>query len=62
MGSFCFFFFFFLLFRSAPEAYGSSQARGQIGATDASPYHSHSNASSQMHLQPTLQLTAMLDP
>ena len=28
-----FFFFFFLLFRVAPKLYGSSQARGQIGAT-----------------------------
>ena len=26
-----FFFFFFLLFRAAPAAYGSAQARGQIG-------------------------------
>ena len=29
------FFFFFLLFRAAPMAYGSSQARGLIRATDA---------------------------
>ena len=27
------FFFFFCLFRAAPEAYGSSQAKGQIRAT-----------------------------
>ena len=26
------FFFFFWLFRAAPEVYGSSQARGRIGA------------------------------
>ena len=36
------FFFFFSLFRAAFEAYGSSQARGQIGTTAASPRHSHS--------------------
>ena len=35
-----FFFFFFLLFRFAHTAYGSSQARGLIGATAAGPYHS----------------------
>ena len=28
------------LFRATPEAYGSSQARGQIGATAASLHHS----------------------
>ena len=31
-----FYFFFILLFRAAPAAYGSSQARGQTGATAAS--------------------------
>ena len=30
-----FFFFFFLLFRATPVVYGSSQVRGQIGATVA---------------------------
>ena len=35
-----FFFFFFLLFRAAPEAYGSSQARGLIGAIAAGLHHS----------------------
>ena len=60
-----FFFFFFLfflpfyLFRVAPMAYGSSQARGWIGATDASLHHSHSNIGSKLHLQPTPQLMAM---
>ena len=34
---------FFLLFRAAPTAYGSFQARDQIGATAASLHHSHSN-------------------
>ena len=36
--------FTFLLFRAIPAAYGSSQARGQIGTTAASLHHSHSNA------------------
>ena len=45
-----FFFFFFLLFRATPVAYGGSQARGQIGVTAASLYHSHSNAGSKLHL------------
>ena len=45
-----FFFFFFCLFRAAPVAYGSSQARGQIGAAAASLHHSHSNEGSEPHL------------
>ena len=40
---FCLFFFFFLLFRAAPTAYGSSQARSWIRAVAAGLYHSHSN-------------------
>ena len=51
-----------LLFRAAPAAYGSNQARGQIKATAASLYHSHSNAGSKLRLRPTLQLTATPDP
>ena len=42
-------FFFFLLSKATPEAYGSSQARGQIRATAAILHHSHSNAGSQTH-------------
>ena len=42
-------------------AYGSSQARGLIGATAAGLGHSHSNAGSEPHFRPTPQLTAMLD-
>ena len=42
-------------------AYGSSQARGRIGATAAGLYHSHSNVGSEPCL-PTPQLTAMPDP
>ena len=30
--------------RASPSAYGSSQAKGRIGAAAASLYHSHSNA------------------
>ena len=52
----CIFFFW-----DALVAYGSSQAWSWIGATDAGHSHSHSNARSELHLQPTLQLMAMLD-
>ena len=52
----------FHLFRATPRAYGGSQARGGTGAIAASLYHSHSNAGSEPHLQPTAQLMAMLDP
>ena len=55
-------FFFFFLFRAAPEAYGSSQARGWIRTATASLHHSQSNAGYKPHLQPTQQLVAMLDP
>ena len=55
-------FYLFLLFRAAPTAYGSSQARGPIGATAAGLRHSHSNAGSEMQLWPTPQLSATLDP
>ena len=43
-------------------AYGSSQARGQIGAAAAGLDHSHSNTGSKPHLGLTLQLVAMQDP
>ena len=39
-------FFFFLLFGAETAAYGSSQARGRIGATAVNLHHSHSNARS----------------
>ena len=42
-------------------ARGGSQARGQIGAAAAGLHHSHSNAKSELHLQPTPQLVEMLD-
>ena len=41
---------FFFFFRPAPEAYGSSQARDQIGAVAASLHHSHSNTRSELCL------------
>ena len=55
-------FFFFLVFRAAPAAYGSSQARGWIRGTAAGLHHSHSNTGSKPHLRPTPQLTATPDP
>ena len=55
-------FFFFGIFRATPTAYGSSQARGRIGATAAGLHHSHSNSESEPRLRPTSQLTAMSDP
>ena len=60
----CFFLFVcfcFFLFGALPEAYESFQARSQIRAAAVGPRHSHSNAASEPHLQPTPQLMAMLD-
>ena len=54
--------FFFCLFGAAPMAYGGSQARSLIGATAANLHHSHSNVGPKPCLQPTLQLTATLNP
>ena len=55
------FLFFSFFFRATPMAYGSSQVRGLTGAASAG--HSHSNARFEpLCLQPTPQLTAMLDP
>ena len=48
------------LFRAAPTGYGSSQAKGQIGAVATGLHHSH--AGSELHLQRTPQLTATSDP
>ena len=48
-------FYFILIFRPTPTACLGSQARGPIGAV-ATCLH-HSNAGSQLHLQPTRQLT-----
>ena len=41
---------FFGLFRDAPAARGSFQARGPVGAIAASLHHSHSNTRSEPHL------------
>ena len=41
--SFFTFFFFFFLFMATPVAYGSSRARGQIGAAAVCLHYSHSN-------------------
>ena len=60
---FYFIFFVFLRFSgAAPAAYGGSQAGGPIRAVAAGLHQSHSNLGSETHLQPTPQLTAMLDP
>ena len=49
---FGFLFVYFCLFRTVPVEYGSSQARGPIGAAAANLHHSHShsNARSEPHL------------
>ena len=47
---------------NTPETYGGSQVRGPIGGAAAGLHHNHSNARSQLGLQPTPQLTAMPDP
>ena len=43
-------FFFFFLFRAMPVAYGSSKARGWIGATAAGLCRSHSHLGSELPL------------
>ena len=42
--------FYGFFFRAKPRTYGSSQGRGQIGATAAGPLQSHSNMGSKSHL------------
>ena len=59
---FFFSFLSFLIFRVAPVAYRSSQARGPIGAVAASLHHSHRDVGSESCLRPTPQLRATLDP
>ena len=56
------FFFFFVFSRAMPAAYGGSRARGLIRAVASTLHHSHSNAGSKLHLQPTPQFTVMPDP
>ena len=55
-------FCFLSFFRAAYEAYGDSQAMGQIGAVAAGLHHSHSKMGSKPHLRPTPQLMATPDP
>ena len=43
-------FYSFFLFRAAPAAYESSQARGRIGAAAFGLCHSHSNSGSKLPL------------
>ena len=47
---FIFYFILFVFFRTAPAAYGSSQAGCRIGAAAADLCHSHSNVGSELHL------------
>ena len=55
-------FMFCFLFRAAPTAHGGSQARGLIEVTAAGLHHSHSNAGSELCLQPTPQPMVTPDP
>ena len=55
-------FFFFFLLMTAPVAYESSQARGQIRAVAAGLCHSYSNTGSEPPLRPVRQLAATVDP
>ena len=48
--------------RHIEVTYGSSQARGRIGAVATGLCHSHSNVGSMLHLRPTPQLMAIQDP
>ena len=52
----------FVFSRAAPTVYGGSQVRGLIGAVAARLHQSCSNARSELRLQPTPEVTAMLDP
>ena len=53
---------FVFVLMTIPGAFGSSQTRGQIRAVAAIHSHRHSNARSELCLQPTPQFAAMLDP
>ena len=60
MAELAFFVYLLFSFRAAPEAYGSSQVRGQIRAAAAG--HSHSHARYELCLPLTPQLTATPNP
>ena len=59
---FCFLFFVCFVFLGPHLWHMEVPARGLIRAVAASLCHSHSNAGSELRLQPTSQLTATLDP
>ena len=54
--------FVFGPFRAETTACGSSQARDRMGTTAVGLHHSHSSLGSELHIQPTAQLTATPDP
>ena len=54
--------YFAFFFRSAPVAYGGSQASGPIRAVATGLHHSHSNTRSEPCLWPTSQQMATPDP
>ena len=59
----CVFFFFFSISRAAPVAYGSSQARGRIGAVASRwPTPQPQQCCIRLRLQPTPQPTAPPNP
>ena len=58
--SVCLFVYLFMLFRAWPAAYGSSQARGGISATDAGLHHSHKARSEPSLLHATHSNTGSL--
>ena len=58
---FVYLFIYLGLFRAAPVAYGSSQAKSQIRVVAAGLNHSHSNVRAEPCLGPIPQLRAMPD-
>ena len=52
---------FLLVFRAEPVAYGSSQARGRIGAAAAGLDHSHSNMGFEPYMLFMPQFMGTLD-
>ena len=59
---FYYFIFIFCLFRAALMAYESFQVGSQMRAAAAGLHHNHSNAKSELHLQPTRQRCWTLNP
>ena len=56
------FFFLFIFLGSHPWHMEVPRPGVQVRVTAAGLYHSHINAGSEPHLQPTPQLTSTLDP